>query len=128
MFYLSAAQPETAVLLHYKRLSNSGCKCISEAVCSPFCYTGLVTFGMSTSNSNCYTVAVSKGSLPGHLPCALQAIIESNRHVAAGDGMCNSVELREIDEQSAGYVGMRLCTINSNALVVAYPCDTQVLE
>jgi len=107
MFCFAAAGPETAILLQHKGLGNSCGKRIAKAVCTPFSNPTNSVLRMQPGNCDNNPVIIGKHPLAGHLPGALCIIVKCNRHITARNSMGYSAQYRQVDEQSAAYIGMR---------------------
>ena len=81
---------------------------MAKTVCSPLSNVSGSTISVGSRSSDHNTAIVCEYALFGYLPCALCIVFKSYRHVAAGNGMSNTSEIRQIEQKATAYVSVGL--------------------
>ena len=76
------------------------------------------------------TIVISKGTLTGDVPGSLAAIVESDRHIVAGNRVDNAFTgiIRQAEKAAAADVGIDMRTVECDRLVIDKPGDGEVIE
>src|SRR5580658_2867402 len=125
---LAAGQPEVTRLFDNHRLGDQGLKSVTPAVCPPDgdIVIGAVRMGAGGSDHN--AVVVRKDALLSHAPDAGCAVGELDGHAVRGDCVSDGSKGSQVFQQTAGYVGIGVGTVQGNGLVVPETGDLQVLN